>query len=61
MDFLQQLGIGQQHPGACWGFDDWSAATDTGRVTAVNPATGEAIATVHGARDRKSTRLNSSH
>ena len=49
MDFLQQLGIEQQHPGACWGFDDWSATTDAGQVTAVNPANGATIATVHGA------------
>jgi aldehyde dehydrogenase (NAD+) len=51
MDFLQQLRIDANNPGACFGFDDWSAADGPGQLTSINPATGEAIASVHSASE----------
>lgn len=46
---LDSLGLKAENPGACFGPGQWSTTTDAGRVDSVNPATGEVIASVHGA------------
>lgn len=48
-DFLNTLGIKANNPGACFGFDQWSSATDQGEIRAINPATGALIANVYSA------------
>jgi aldehyde dehydrogenase (NAD+) len=49
MEFLNELGITQQNPGAYTGNGEWSSTRDAGTIEAINPATGETIAQVHGA------------
>ena len=49
MEFLNDLGIKESNPGACFGLDDWSAGIGAGTVESINPANGELIARVHGA------------
>ncbi|MFT5139548.1 MAG: aldehyde dehydrogenase (NAD+) [Lysobacterales bacterium] len=50
-DFLQQLGIKQNNPGAYFGDGEWSTTTDAGQFDCVNPSTGESIASVYSASD----------
>ena len=51
MDFLKQLGIEQNNPGAYFGDGNWSSTTDVGEFDCLNPATGEVIAKVYSASD----------
>ena len=44
---LEALGLADVNPGTYLGNGEWSRTTDAGTLTPVNPATGEAIATVH--------------
>ncbi len=48
MEFLDTLGIRPGNPGACFGLDEWST-TEASQFDAVNPATGEAIASIYEA------------
>jgi aldehyde dehydrogenase (NAD+) len=50
---LTALGLAATESGTYLGRGEWATATDAGTLTPVNPATGEAIATVHatGAAD----------
>jgi aldehyde dehydrogenase (NAD+) len=43
---LQQLGLEAVNPGACFGVNDWSDCHNKPELTAINPATGEALAQV---------------
>ena len=49
MDFLQNLGIKEVNPGACFGLDDWSTSENAGTIESINPASGEVIARINGA------------
>ena len=49
MDFLKQLQIAANNPGACFGLDDFSQTRDQGKIDSINPATGELIASVWSA------------
>jgi aldehyde dehydrogenase (NAD+) len=49
MEFLRQLGIQDNNPGACFGFDNWSDTSDAGQIESINPATGQTIARVNSA------------
>jgi len=49
MNFLQRLGVGQDNPGAYFGYGEWSRTQDQGAITSLNPATGEPIGRVYGA------------
>jgi aldehyde dehydrogenase (NAD+) len=49
MEFLNELGINKNNPGAYLGNGEWSSTTDNGTIEAINPATGEVFARVHGA------------
>jgi aldehyde dehydrogenase (NAD+) len=49
MEFLKQLGVGQDNPGAYFGNGNWSKTQDQGTIESVNPATGELIGRVYGA------------
>ena len=49
MEFLKSLGINDFNPGAYFGDGQWSSTTDAGANEAINPATGEVIATVYSA------------
>jgi aldehyde dehydrogenase (NAD+) len=49
MDFLKELGIEQNNPGAYFGDGEWSSTTDQGVIDCYNPATGEVIAQVDSA------------
>ena len=51
MDFLKELGIEQNNPGAYFGDGEWSTTTDAGSFDCMNPATGKAIASVWSASD----------
>ncbi|MDZ4730954.1 MAG: aldehyde dehydrogenase family protein [Xanthomonadales bacterium] len=51
MNPLNTLGIRANNPGACFGFDQWSGATDQGEIHSINPASGELIASVYGASE----------
>ena len=51
MEFLKQLGIEAQNPGACFGPGEWSDTTDAGIVESHNPSNGELIASVYAASD----------
>ena len=44
---LKSLGIGTEHSGTYLGQGEWSKTSDAGTLQLLNPATGEAIATVH--------------
>ncbi|HET6563908.1 MAG TPA: aldehyde dehydrogenase family protein [Xanthomonadales bacterium] len=59
MDFLKTLGIRDNNPGACFGFDQWSSTTDQGAIQAINPASGELIARVYGASEADYEKLMS--
>jgi len=48
-DFLQELGIEQNNPGAYFGNGEWSTTSDAGVIDCYNPATGEVIARVYSA------------
>ena len=48
MDFLEQLGVGQDNPGAYFGNGEWSSTRDQGVIESFNPATGERIGSVYG-------------
>lgn len=48
---LAELGLKPENPGACFGPGQWSTTTDAGKVDSINPATGEVIASVHGASE----------
>jgi len=52
-NILAALGLNAIESGTYLGRGEWASATDAGTLTPVNPATGEAIATVHatGAAD----------
>jgi len=47
MEFLKSLGINKNNPGAYFGEGQWSATTDHGSKQAINPSTGEVIASVY--------------
>jgi len=47
MEFLKSLGIKDMNPGAYFGDDEWSDTTDSGIRQAINPSTGEVIASVY--------------
>lgn len=49
MEFLKSLGINDTNPGAYFGNDEWSTTTDAGSKQAINPTTGEVIASVWSA------------
>ena len=49
MEFLQKLGINEHISGAYFGNGEWSATRDKGVIEATNPATGDVIASIHGA------------
>jgi len=49
MEFLKSLGINDTNPGAYFGNGEWSATTDAGSKQAINPTTGEVIASVYSA------------
>lgn len=49
MEFLQELGINDNNPGAYFGNNEWSTTQDKGVIEAINPATGDVIARVYGA------------
>lgn len=49
MQFLKTLGIEEYNPGAYFGDGQWSDTTEAGIRQAVNPSTGEAIASVYSA------------
>jgi aldehyde dehydrogenase (NAD+) len=49
MNFLKQLGVDQDNPGAYFGDGEWSRTQDQGVITSLNPATGEPIGRVYGA------------
>ncbi|MGK2927683.1 MAG: L-piperidine-6-carboxylate dehydrogenase [Lysobacterales bacterium] len=49
MEFLKQLGVSQDNPGAYFGNGKWSKTQDQGTIESVNPATGELIGRVYGA------------
>ena len=49
MEFLKQLGVGQDNPGAYFGNGEWSKTQDQGTVESTNPATGKLIGRVYGA------------
>ncbi len=51
MAFLETLGIRDENPGACFGLDQWSDATDTALLDCMNPSTGEVIARVRTASE----------
>jgi acyl-CoA reductase-like NAD-dependent aldehyde dehydrogenase len=51
MDFLKELGIEQNNPGAYFGDGEWSQTTDMGVIDCYNPSTGEVIANVWSASD----------
>jgi aldehyde dehydrogenase (NAD+) len=51
MDFLKELGIEQNNPGAYFGNNEWSSTTDIGEIECLNPATGEVIAKVYSASE----------
>ena len=57
MEFLRTLGIAENNPGAYFGEGQWSSTDDSGIITAVNPATGETIATVNGASEEDYERV----
>mgnify|MGYP006284960849 FL=1 len=48
---LDALGLKAENPGACFGPGRWSTTTDAGRIESIDPATGEVIASVHGASE----------
>ncbi len=48
MEFLRQLGVGQDNPGAYFGHGKWSATRDQGVIESIDPATGELIGRVFG-------------
>jgi aldehyde dehydrogenase (NAD+) len=47
MEFLKSLGINDTNSGAYFGHGEWSVTTDAGRKEAINPSTGEVIASVY--------------
>ena len=49
MEFLKSLGIKDCNPGAYFGDGQWSKTTDAGIREAINPSTGELIASVYSA------------
>jgi aldehyde dehydrogenase (NAD+) len=49
MEFLKSLGIKDFNPGAYFGDGQWSDTTDAGIREAINPSTGEIIASVYSA------------
>ena len=49
MEFLKSLGINDTNSGAYFGRGEWSTTTDAGRKEAINPSTGEVIASVYSA------------
>jgi aldehyde dehydrogenase (NAD+) len=49
MEFLKTLGLKDFNPGAYLGDGQWSSTTDAGLKVAINPSTGEVIASVHAA------------
>ncbi|MBE9548912.1 MAG: aldehyde dehydrogenase family protein [Proteobacteria bacterium] len=49
MDFMKQLGIKDNNPGAYFGNGEWSDTTDAGIIESINPTTGEIIARVYSA------------
>jgi aldehyde dehydrogenase (NAD+) len=51
MDFLKELGIEQNNPGAYFGDGEWSSTTDAGTIECYNPANGEVIASVYSASE----------
>jgi len=49
MEFLKSLGINDTNPGAYFGHGEWSTTTEAGIKEAINPSTGEVIASVYSA------------
>jgi len=49
MEFLKELGIDANNPGAYFGDGQWSTTLDRGTIESINPANGEIIARVYGA------------
>jgi aldehyde dehydrogenase (NAD+) len=47
MEFLKSLGINENNPGAYFGDGQWSETTGHGAKQAINPSTGEVIASVY--------------
>ncbi len=54
---LDQLGIREDHPGACFGPGAWSDGQGGSPVTSFNPTTGKPLATVSGASDQDYERV----
>lgn len=50
-EFLSSLGIKKHNPGAYFGDGQWSSTTDAGIKDAINPTTGEVIASVYSASE----------
>ena len=44
---LESLGIEENNFGSCIGAGEWSSTMDSGTIKSVNPASGEAIASVY--------------
>ena len=51
MQFLKDLGLTEDAPGACFGSGQWSETTDAGVIESFNPANGELIGKVFSASD----------
>jgi len=51
MDILKQLNISPINSGACWGYDQWSAISDSQVINSINPATNTLIASVTPAQE----------
>ena len=48
---LDQLGLKDTNPGACFGPGQWASITDNNLVDSINPTTGQVIARVSGATE----------
>jgi len=48
---LDQLGLKDTNPGACFGPGQWASITDKNLVDSINPTTGQVIARVSGATE----------
>ena len=51
MEFLKSLGINDNNPGAYFGDGQWSDTTGCGAKQAINPSTGEVIASVYSSSE----------
>ncbi|MDP8208815.1 MAG: aldehyde dehydrogenase family protein [Candidatus Electryonea clarkiae] len=52
MDFLKELGIKDENPGACWGSNGWITSDERNELVSINPTTGQPIAKVLQASEK---------